>query len=285
MQIAENRSLMEKLSVQGENPLGIELVVSDLDGTLLNPEHVLSTKTIQTVRLLVEGGCQFMLATGRHYQDVYLLARQIGVDMCLITSNGGRVHNQAGELLYENHMPAELVKRVLELSDDFQVHRNLYQQDLWLVEEPHEQLLAIHHSSGFEYQFRNFSEMSLEHIDKIYFTADHEVLVALETVLKQNLDGLLNITFTSPEYLEVMNLGVSKGQAMQMIMQQLGLHPDQVVALGDGMNDREMLSVVGHGVVMENASTELKKVLPDLNRAKSNSEDGVADYLQQLKLV
>lgn len=279
---------MVKYSAMSElNPLSqkIKLVVSDLDGTLLNPDHLISPRTLDAVRQLVAGGYQFMLATGRHYQDVNLIAKQIGVDMCLITSNGGRVHNQAGELLYENHMPAELVKKVLELSGSFKVHRNLYQQERWLVEEPHEALLAIHHASGFEYELRDFAKMNLEQVDKIYFTADHATLVTLESALKQHLDGLLNITFTSPDYLEVMNLGVSKGRAMQMIMQQRELQPDQVIALGDGMNDQEMLSVVGHGVVMENASPELKKALPNLNRAKSNAEDGVADYLQRLGLV
>lgn len=259
----------------------IKLVISDLDGTLLNAEHKLSQHTIETVQSLVKQDYQFMLATGRHYQDVYLIAQQLGVEMSLITSNGARVHSHCGTLLYENHMPANLVKQVFALSKGFEVHRNLYQQDLWLVEEPHEELLAIHHASGFEYEFRDFEAIDLNHIDKIYFTAEHEKLVALEQLLKQHLQDQLYITFTSPEYLEVMNLGVSKGNALHIIKQQRGIDPSQIMAFGDGMNDKEMLAMAGHGVIMQNASDKLKSLLPNLDQADSNDKEGVANYLWQ----
>lgn len=259
----------------------IKLVVSDLDGTLLNPEHKLTEATRQAVQDLVDQGIQFMLATGRHYQDVYLIAQQLGVEMCLITSNGARVHNQSGKLLYENHMPAKYVKEVLALSRGFDIHRNLYQNDLWLVEEPHEELLAIHDASGFRYQMSDFDKIDLTQIDKIYFTAEHQVLVELEVLLNQHFAGKLNITFTSPEYLEVMNFGVCKGKALEMILQQRGLDSSEVMALGDGMNDKGMLSLVGHGVVMENASAKVKSLLPDLVVAPSNANDGVATYLRK----
>lgn len=271
------------MSESNQNKLSqqVQLVVSDLDGTLLNAEHLLSEVTRETVQKLVDQGYQFMLATGRHYQDVRLIGQQLGVDMCLITSNGGRVHNQAGELLYENHMPANLVAEVLSISNDFAVHRNIYQQEKWLVEEPHEELLAIHHASGFAYEFRDFSQLDLNGIDKIYFTAEHEQLLILEAKLQTALGQSLNITFTSPEYLEIMNLGVSKGRALEMIMQQRGLASNQVLALGDGMNDKEMLTVAGFGVVMDNAADSVKDYLSNLPIAKSNSEDGVAEYLKK----
>lgn len=271
------------MSESNQNKLSqqVQLVVSDLDGTLLNAEHLLSEVTRETVQKLVDQGYQFMLATGRHYQDVRLIGQQLGVDMCLITSNGGRVHNQAGELLYENHMPANLVAEVLSISNDFAVHRNIYQQEKWLVEEPHEELLAIHHASGFAYEFRDFSQLDLNGIDKIYFTAEHEQLLILEAKLQTALGQSLNITFTSPEYLEIMNLGVSKGRALEMIMQQRGLTSNQVLALGDGMNDKEMLTVAGFGVVMDNAADSVKDYLSNLPIAKSNSEDGVAEYLKK----
>lgn len=258
----------------------IKLVVSDLDGTLLNPQHQLTSETCQAIEALESYGVQFMIATGRHYQDVALIAQQIQTPMCLITSNGARVHNDCGELVYENHIPSKLVKTVLDLSTGFNVHRNIYKQALWLVEEPHEALLAIH-DSGFGYHLCDFTNIGLESIDKIYFTAEHSALLALEAHLKAHLAGQLYITFTSPEYLEVMNLGVSKGQALQGLLDKQGLVPEQVMALGDGMNDKEMLALVGHKVVMQNASDRVKALFPDSPVAKSNAENGVADYLKR----
>ncbi len=262
----------------------VQLVVADMDGTLLNAEHKLSQRTIKAVQSLVAQGVEFMLATGRHYEDVYLMAQQLGVEACLITSNGARVHDAHGQVLYENHMPANLVEQVLELSRGFELHRNLYQQDLWLVEEPHEALLAIHDQSGFRYRITDFSTLELSHIDKIYFTAEHEKLVPLEQLLSEKFSSQLSITFTSPEYLEVMNFGVSKGSALQKVLKLKNKHADNTVALGDGMNDVSMLGSVGFGVVMDNASASVKAQLPNALAAASNAEDGVAQFLEQYLL-
>lgn len=259
----------------------LKLVVSDLDGTLLNPKHKLTANTIATVQSLVNSGVPFMLATGRHYQDVYLLAKQLQVPMYLITSNGARVHKACGTLLYEDHIPEPLVAKVLALSEGFDIHRNLYQQDLWLVEEPHAELLALHAESGFEYQQTDFGRLALQHIDKIYFTADHAVLVPLEQRLRAQLGTQLMITFTSPEYLEVMNGGVSKGHALAELLALKGIKPADVMVLGDGMNDKEMLALVGHPVIMDNAAPAVKALFPNAPIARSNAEDGVAHYLTE----
>ncbi|MEA3404337.1 MAG: Cof-type HAD-IIB family hydrolase [Pseudomonadota bacterium] len=259
----------------------VQLVVADMDGTLLNGEHKLTPNTVATVQSLVAQGVQFMLATGRHYEDVYLMAQQLGVEACLITSNGARVHDYHGQVLYENHMPESLVKQVLQISRGFELHRNVYQQDLWLVEEPHEALLAIHDQSGFRYQMADFSNMDLSHIDKIYFTAEHEKLVPLERLLASQFSDMLSVTFTSPEYLEVMNFGVSKGQALKKVLQLKGKTAQQTLAFGDGMNDISMLQLAGFGVVMENASEAVKQQLPNCMRAASNSNEGVALFIQQ----
>lgn len=262
----------------------IELVVADMDGTLLNDEHKITPRTIKAVQALVKQGTEFILATGRHYEDVYLMAQQLGVDACLITSNGARVHDHRGRVLYENHMPVNLVERVLQISRGFELHRNLYQQDLWLVEEPHEALLAMHDQSGFRYSMTDFAELDLSHIDKIYFTAKHEKLVPLERVLSERFSRQLNITFTSPEYLEVMNLGVSKGQALQKLLKIKGKSAEQTVAFGDGMNDLDMLKLVGYGVVMDNASNQVKAKLPNKRVAHSHAKEGVADFIESYLL-
>lgn len=262
----------------------IKLVVCDLDGTLLNENHALTEHTKQAVKSCVAQGYEFMVATGRHYEDVYLIAEQLQVEVSLITSNGARVHNHHGECLYENHMPRHLVEQVLKLSRGFKVHRNVYLGDLWLVEEPHEALLAIHDASGFRYQITEFATHDLGLVDKIYFTAEHTLLLQLEASLQQQLGEQLNITFTSPEYLEVMNLGVNKGQALQMLMRQKQIKASEVMAFGDGMNDVEMLNLVGVGVVMDNASQRVKSRLADLPIAPSNANSGVAKFLQKYLL-
>lgn len=259
----------------------IKLVVIDLDGTLLNPDHSISQTSKKTLQQLHQQGIEIILATGRHYQDVYLLAQQLHIPTRLITSNGARVHNKQAQLIYENHIPENLVREVLAVSSGYEVHRNLYQQDLWLVEEPNEPLLNIHHSSGFGYQITNFNEIDYAHIDKFYFNAPHQKLVPLQQQLINKFADQLYITFTTETYLEVMNKGVSKGQALERVLIQKNIKPSEVIAFGDGLNDVDMLKLVGYPVVMENAHPDLKAQLPNAAQTKSNAEDGVAYYLKK----
>ena len=218
----------------------LKLVVTDLDGTLLDQHHQITPLCKQALQAVDALGIQVMLATGRHFQDVFTLAQQLEIDTCLITSNGARVHNNLGELLYENHIPGSLASQVLAISNGFAVHRNIYQGENWWVEVPNEYLLAIHHSSQFGYQLTDFAKLTPQGIDKFYFYAEHHELLPLEAALKAQLGDELYITFTTENYLEVMNKGVSKGQALQAVLQRKRVHPSEVMAFGDGFNDIDM---------------------------------------------
>ena len=74
------------------------VVASDLDGTLLSPDHSLSPYAKETLRLLTEKGIHFVFATGRHHMDVAQIRDNLGISAFMITSNGARVHNSQGEL-------------------------------------------------------------------------------------------------------------------------------------------------------------------------------------------
>jgi len=259
----------------------IKLVVSDLDGTLLNQHHQVSRYTKKVFQALERHGVSIIIASGRHYEDVCLIASQLALNSCLITSNGARLHNAKGEVLYENPIPAHFAEKVLEISVNFPVHRNIYRGKEWLVEAENEPLLAIHHSSGFQYQFGDFSSIALENIDKFYFNAPHEILVKLEVALSKALKQDVAITFTSDCYLEVMNKGVSKGSILNQVLKQRNLTSEQVMAFGDGFNDVEMLNLVGHGVVMQNANPKMKALVDFQAEADANTQDGVAHYLNQ----
>jgi len=261
----------------------VRLVVIDLDGTLLNGEHLIGDLTRKALQELHHQGMELMIATGRHFKDVYCLAQQLDVPVSLITSNGARIHSPEGLLLYENHIPENTAREILRISEEFDVHRNIYQGDMWWVEEPNLPLLEIHHASGFEYSIVDFDAIEYTHIDKFYFNASHNKLVPLEHQLRASLGSRLYITFTTEIYLEVMNLGVSKGKALSQLCANKGIESKEVMAFGDGLNDIDMLQWVGHPVVMGNAHALLKKSVPNAKVAKSNAEEGVANYLQSCK--
>lgn len=263
----------------------VKLVVADLDGTLLNENHQVSDFTCQQAKKLTESGIPFMIATGRHYQDVYLIAQRLNVEMYLITSNGARIHNKTGECIYQDDIPESAIQKILDISANFEAHRNVYLEDLWLVEEESQQLLEMHKDSGFGYQISDFNNLQSNGIVKFYFSAPHDKLVPLEQKLLEHLGNQLHITFTTPNYLEVMRKGVSKGNALKKVLQEKGIEAKDVMAFGDGLNDTEMLQLVGHPVIMENATPELKKRIPNAHIAPMNSEDGVIHHLKKTGIL
>lgn len=79
-----------------------QVVASDLDGTLLSPDHTLSPYAKETLKLLTARGVNFVFATGRHHIDVGQIRDNLGIKSYMITSNGARVHDTDGNLVFSH---------------------------------------------------------------------------------------------------------------------------------------------------------------------------------------
>lgn len=97
--------------------LPFRAMVSDLGGTLLTPEHLVGDLTIDTLRVLEQKGVDIILATGRNHTDMSSILGKIGAERAvMITSNGARVRDLQGNLLYSNSLPEELVLELYKTS-------------------------------------------------------------------------------------------------------------------------------------------------------------------------
>ncbi|CAE6920869.1 Pyridoxal phosphate phosphatase YigL [Vibrio sp. B1FLJ16] len=264
-----------------------KIVASDLDGTLLAPNHQLSAYSKMTLRTLHEMGYTFIFATGRHHVDVAGIRGQVGIPAYMITSNGARVHDQEDKLTYSEDIPQHLVQGVIDtIKHDHEILIHMYQHDDWLLNKDDESLREFH--DEFSYKLFDEHQAPTDGIAKIFFThegKDHERLAAFETKLREQFGDQLNIAFSTPWCLEVMNGEVSKGHALQAIAESLGLTLENCLAFGDGMNDVEMLSMAGKGLIMGTAHEKVMQALPDNEVIGSNAEDAVARYLQKHLLL
>lgn len=264
------------------------VVVSDLDGTLLNKQHELSPRTREVIQQLSEKGIKFIFATGRHFQDVERIRAQLGVDMYLITSNGARVHNPKGEMIVQHDIDPGLVHPLLSLRKPFEdtVHTNVYQGEQWLVEVEHEDLHAFSKESGFTYHRTDFDTVATTAIQKIFFVAkSHADLLPLSDLARERYGDQLYTTYSLPECFEIMAPGVCKGTALAEVLKLKGYGLQDAIAFGDGMNDLEMLSSVGKGVVMGNADPSLVNSLPGYERIGHCDDHSVAEYLAKLYCI
>ncbi|MBP6790116.1 MAG: HAD-IIB family hydrolase, partial [Aeromonas sp.] len=112
-----------------------KVVVSDLDGTLLNGQHQISSRTRDTLHRLVDQGVKFVVATGRHHVDVRSIRDALGLDIYLITSNGAVVHDKQDQLVYNQALPSTVAAELIAMERDPSIHINVYYGDEWLVEE------------------------------------------------------------------------------------------------------------------------------------------------------
>lgn len=258
-----------------------KVIVSDLDGTLLTPAHIVSEQTKITIHKLLKQGKKFIIATGRHNVDVEAIRKTIDAEIYLITSNGARVHNNKGELIYSKNVPVEIAQMIAEITLPETIQTNVYRDDEWFVDKPNPEILSFSQDSTFSYQVANLATLEKAGIAKFFFCGPHEDLVTLAAQINAQYGAQLNVSFSLPECLEVMDINVNKARALTEVLKIKGFTMAETMAFGDGMNDIEMLQAVDKGLVMGNASVMLKAALPDFEMIGSSAEDGVAHYIEK----
>ena len=262
-----------------------KLVISDLDGTLLNEKHVLSEYTKKAIEKLNEKGVPFFLATGRHFLDLFDLKRELNLpETYSISCNGARVHGPNGELLISHNIDDDIANEVLNIELDTEISHSVFTDDkIYVFDE--KELEAYGERQHMPFEFVNKENFKVKKpIKWFYHCENHEKLVDLDIIIKDKWGAHVDTMFSMEECLEIMPKHVSKGYAIKEIAKLENINIDDIIAFGDGFNDLEMLSIVGKGCIMGNASEKLKRALPNNEIIGQNHEDAVAKYLEKLYL-
>jgi Cof subfamily protein (haloacid dehalogenase superfamily) len=262
-----------------------EIIATDLDGTLLNADHQVDPFTVATVRTLEGKGLRFVIATGRHYCDVAGIRDLLGIRPYLVTSNGARVHAPDDTRIYAQDLPPDTVRRLVHpriVGSHGRVIVNLFADMAWLIDRDAPELLLLHQDSGFRYEVVDLQQHHGRDIAKALYIGDPADLAIVSANLSREFGDALYVTYSLPNCLEVMASNVSKGRALQFVLDRLGLEAARCVAFGDNMNDVDLLETAGHPFVMNNANPELIERLPRVPRIGNNFEAGVAHHLRKL---
>ncbi|MCX8958980.1 sugar/pyridoxal phosphate phosphatase YigL [Erwinia psidii] len=263
------------------------IVASDLDGTLLSPDHRLSSFARETLQQMTRKGVNFIFATGRHYVDVAQMRDSMGIDAFMITSNGARVHNAAGEMVFSHNLDEDIAHELYAMHySNPDIFTNVYREEAWFLNRHRPEEMDFFCESDFNYQLYEPGLLPTDGISKVFFTcSDAEHLIPVEAALIARWGDRVNVSFSLPTCLEVMAGGVSKGHALDAVAQSLGYSLQDCIAFGDAMNDKEMLNMVGKGCIMSNAHQRLKDLLPELEVIGSNADNAVPTYLRKLYSV
>lgn len=259
-----------------------KIAISDLDGTLLGPDHKVSSKTKESIQHWKQSGRKFVIATGRHYIEAKKIQDTLGEPISLITSNGARVHNQHGEIILKQNLPTDIATAICECNFDETVQINLFTDQQWFANFSIQELIGMSLDTDFYCQAVDLKTIDKSNTIKIFFWGEREKLDLIYEQLNQQFSGRVNLTFSLDKCLEVMEANTNKGAAVDEVLRIMALSSAQSIAFGDGMNDVEMLQRAGKAILMANSQQDLLNALPDAEITKSSKEHGVAVKLDAI---
>jgi len=259
------------------------VVVTDVDGTLLNSKRELSPFTAKTLGRYLSWGGRIILATGKLYPSIEGVCRQLRLKDRQIIGNGTvLVDPVGGGKQVISHLDALSVKRIEAVLNEMGIPFVYYRAEAILYRKGllGPEYLKILHQFGEDYVRPTKSDFSQDIPDVIKilsFVSEMETERRLRRIVSGTCPGIRVIRTTS-YYLEYMNTGISKAQGLEKILEKLGIGMQSVIAFGDEENDIEILKLAGIGVAVGNASPQTKKAADYV--VESNDEDGVARFLR-----
>ncbi len=262
----------------------IRLVLSDMDGTLLLPDHTVGDRVLAAIAQLRDAGIAFTLASARPPRAMLAIVKQLGIDVPFAAFNGGTLANPDGSVVARHCVDRRAVDTSLALFARHPVAVWLFADDEWLLTNPDTQYLGKELDAlGYGYvQVDDFTPY-LDRVDKIVATcADFDLLERLEKELGGQVEGLALASRSQSYYLDVTALLANKGEALAELAQHLDVPLAQTAALGDGGNDVAMFQRAGLSVAMGQAGDAVKAHADHVTA--SNREQGVADAFRDLIL-
>ena len=265
-----------------------KLVVSDLDGTLLDSNHALNSYTKKVVQKLCEiDDVHFVIATGRNYADASRIKKELGVDIEMITSNGAILYDKSGNIIFKHSISRDNTDEIFKI--DYKKYSNdiiiniVCENDWYITEELHDDHI-INEWSAFDYGYEvvDIDFIRKKEITKVFYIGKHEKLLELEKEIKNRIGDFVNLAFTLPFCLEIFPKEATKAKALTEISKLKNLPIHNSIAFGDGFNDLELLTLVTKGYIMDNASDKLKNKLKNFEIIDANYNNGVAKKLIQL---
>lgn len=267
-------------------PSPIKLIAVDMDGTLLNSQHQVSPRNKRALEQAIAQGVEVVVATGRPRSDAPLrILEQLGLQTPGIFVQGSAIFNADGSLRFREDFDLALAQPVLELVRQQGYTLLVYDgQQIFVSERSEATDVLIPMGEPVPEAVGSLEEaLPTRPFHKLVLLHSPEQIPALREQLHSSIDlEKLRVVQTLPNALEVIPLHVSKGSAVQHLMDDMGLQRGQVMAFGDAENDIEMIELAGIGVAMGNAYPSVKAVADYVTA--TNDEDGVALAIERFVL-
>ncbi len=285
----------------------IKLIVSDMDGTLLDNNMDISQANASAIKRAQHQGIHFAIATGRDFPLAWPLLEENGIKCPLIAQNGAQYFDENGNNKYNRGLEKSTVKNMLsvfstydDIHEELMTNKGIYSDNKELrIETLANMIYDMSPDTTFEEALEKAAgmadRMEITYVDDYQEILEDESAIVLKVSVHSNkgrdlLDPLkdelnrtvpdLAITASSKRNLEINHKGAQKGIAVSQLAKQLGIKADEVMTLGDNINDLSMLKWAKYSVAMANAEPEVKEIARF--ETSSNRQNGVAEAISRV---
>ena len=262
----------------------IKLIAMDMDDTLLNETQQVTDRTRDAIRRAMDAGVAVTIATGRMFQSALPYAQELGIQLPLIVYNGAMIREGAsGKTLFHRPIETGLAQGLADLFRERGWYLQKYVDDRLYVAELDENARFYADYARVEAipQGLDFFQMRAAPT-KLLSMGDTDELNEIRTAVSDRYGDRLYLASSKKRYLEMVDARVNKGEALSFLAGMLGIEQNEVMAIGDSMNDVDMIEYAGVGVAMGNANVTVRASADFISA--TNAEDGVAVAIEKFVL-
>ncbi len=276
--------------------MAVRLIAIDIDGTLLDSRYEVPEANRKAIVEAVERGLEVALVTGRRFDFALPIARQIPCPLTMVVNNGAVIKSKDGATLLRRLLPRSVARTVLHATREFREgaavvfdrpreNQIVYEQIDW--DDPGRKSYFLRNREYIS-QCTPLEQCLTEDPIQVMYSGAVGRMRAVEGSLRR-LDGHGQFALAVTEYearnfslVDVLHTGCSKGAALREVAGMRSYRREEVMAIGDNLNDKEMLEFAGVPVVMANSVAELMNM--GWPATGSNDEAGVATAIEEYAL-
>ena len=285
-----------------------KLVAIDLDGTMLNSYGVVSEETKNTIKEVEKQGVEVIIASGRPIASIKEIAKEIESKNYFIAGNGAIIYDvKKGEIIYEKTLSKEKVLEIIKICEENSISYNVYTEREILATSLKYNVLYYHKENLKKEESKktkiNIVNNMYEYVKNkedakfLKITICDETKTVFNSIIKK-LKGIKNIEILDVShmarktivhgteeyqisyfYSEISTENVDKWEAIKFLIDKLNIKKEEVMAIGDNSNDKNMIKNAGLGIAMKQSTLSVLEVADEIT--EGNNEDGVAKILQK----
>ena len=258
----------------------VKLVVTDMDGTLLNSKGKVSSKFFNLFNEIKKQQIHFIAASGRQYQSIVHKLAPIKNDITIIAENGGLAKQGDNELLITNLQPKKIKNTILLLRKIKGTYIVLCGKNCAYIETKNSHFISIFSEYYSAYKIvEDLTKVQDDTFLKIaayhYECSETHILPAVK-----HLKNEMQVIVSGEHWLDISHVKANKAVALKMLQNKLGITREETMVFGDYNNDLQMLKLANYSYAMENAHPNVKETARFLT--KNNNNEGVEIILEEL---